>query len=559
MATQACLNNIQKEGGTYCGDSFCNVIQGDINKYCSHIGLGFDVPVPQNKNGQLCYCCCSCFAYNTPIQVSTEEFRLVQDLRVGDDVMVTGMEAKGWEVKEISDTAGIAPGVKMDFMYYTVMSFDDSDVERHLITTADHLYIFLEGAEHKLMPSQDLRPGFKVLRADGGYATVQFSVPGEWSGGVKSISVGEYHGGPLDGHILNSNGVLTADFAVQSWFYSGEIDQKLLAKDPETPTPWPGSAAYVAQYHSERLVSFLADDSQWPAAFKPLPPGLINVPVNANKFFTQQQADELFKTIPMVPFGNSYRLAMESWVFRLYRGFYPDVNFIIDWQNESPNAYYFSEFTEQYIVLTGGLARLDPIGIDAMSIVMSHLLANRAGYTCVGEADYYGVYLYLREVWFGSRFFTVYTAGMSQLAPLFEALAGSRTGPDVCLDPSIKCRIEALEAGSAMQGVPGCAIPKPTFGVVSATASEDLTEVTVVFTRDLNVPSGSTPENYRLRPRTAVRSAYVPGSEPKTARLTVAKLQPNTTYSLLVRDVVDVDGEEISRKENQVTFTTPAV
>src|SRR5581483_1246417 len=166
--------------------------------------------------------------------------------------------------------------------------------------------------------------------------------------------------------ILNSNGVLTADFAVQSWFYSGELDQKLLAKDPETPTPWPGSAAYVAQYHSERLVSFLADDSQWPAAFKPLPPGLINVPVNATKFFTQQQADELFKTIPMVPFGNSYWLAMESWVFRLYRGFYPDVNFIIDWQNESPNAYYFSEFTEQYIVLTGGLARLDPIGIDAM-------------------------------------------------------------------------------------------------------------------------------------------------------------------------------------------------
>ncbi len=559
MPTQACLNNIAAKGGVFCGQPFCDPIQTDINEYCKHTGLGGDVPVPQNNGGKKCYCCCSCFAYNTPIQVAPSQFRLVQDLKIGDPVMVTGIDATNWETKDITDAAGIAPGVMMEFMYYTAARLDDSGEDRYLITTADHLFVLLEGPEHRLIPAQDLRPGFKVLTANGGAATIAFSVVGQFTGGVRSISVGEYEGGPLDGHMLNSNGIVTADFSVQSWYYSGELSSALLTGDPDTP--FPGSAAYAARYQSDELLAFLADETLWPTAFKPVPTSsLINIPVAASRFFTQAQSQDIANNVKMAPYGNNYRLAMQAWLFQVYRGFYPDINFVIDWQNELPNGFYFKDFDEDYVVITGGMVRLDPVGTDALAIVISHLLANRMGYKCVGEADYYGIFYFLREVWFSEKFFDVYFAGMDQLDKVFAGISPDHAGGDpnnVCLYPSIPCRKKALEAASGMQGVPACATPKPPFVVSSATPNPALTQVVVAFSRDLDVPSATSTDNYRFRPNCTVTGATMSAGTLKSVVLTVTGLLPVSAYEVLVRDVVDVEGNQISRVGNRAHFTTP--
>src|SRR5882757_10847580 len=98
MATQSCLNNIKKEiPPVYCGD-LCGRIQGKINKYCEHNGLGGDVPVPQwsEATGD-CWCCCSCMAWGTPIEVSPGNYRMIEMIVPGMKVIATGGSASLWE------------------------------------------------------------------------------------------------------------------------------------------------------------------------------------------------------------------------------------------------------------------------------------------------------------------------------------------------------------------------------------------------------------------------------------------------------------------------------
>jgi hypothetical protein len=169
MASAGCLTNIQaKTPPTYCGETICGAIQGDINEYCTHNGLGGDVPVVQYNGGSKCWCCCSCMAWGTPIEVSTGNFRIIESIVKGDTVLANGGNLDEWLEYEVSGVGGIAPGVPLNFCYTAKLLLTDG-TSRLLTSTADHLYLVPGG---KIQAIQDLRPGDKVMQADGGEATI---------------------------------------------------------------------------------------------------------------------------------------------------------------------------------------------------------------------------------------------------------------------------------------------------------------------------------------------------------------------------------------------------
>lgn len=466
MPNAQCLNNIQsKQPPKYCGENICGQIQGDINEYCSHNGLGGDVPVPQFAPGGKCWCCCSCTAWGTPVEVDDGSFKLIEDIASGDMVRATGVDVSSWSLKEVTDVGGIAPGVPIDFCYTAGFLLGDGTT-RLLTSTADHLFLVPDG---KLMPIQELRPGDNVVGADGQPAKVEFVSIGQFSGGVRNFSLGAFEAAegaddPLAGHLVNTAGLITADLAVQAAYWGGNLGNSLLATRDSTVPPI-GSRRFFAEYDTRALQHFIDSPEEWPAGFVPNTRQLFNIPVDAVGYFPVIDHDEGFEAdLSLQDHGDSQAAADFKHLKQLLKSIDSNVVVVADWANESINAWYFKSLSQEYIVFSGGVLRLDTITLPGMSLIASHLFARMGGPKCVAAADYWGVAFGMRQMWYDENFFRMFERSRMEIEQTFNLLSGVRQqGMDEhpCAAPSVACRLQAIDNGASFAGVPVCAgLPK---------------------------------------------------------------------------------------------------
>ncbi|TDC94553.1 hypothetical protein [Actinomadura sp. 7K507] len=548
----------------YCdkiSPGWCGHVQGKINEYCKHNGLGGDVPVPQYNpsTGDDCYCCCSCFAYGTPIEVAPQLYKLVQSIQVGEPVLATGTDLNGWQPRTVTELGGIAPEVQVDFMLTSKFKLQNGE-ERFLITTADHLFLNADPDGPTLIPVQSLRPGDEVRQADGGTARVSFVTWTQFSGGVRHFMLGDYRPGqPLDGHLVNSNGLVTADLSVQLEHYGGRLPEHTVLRHTEEDRPPIGTTAFHARYDTREYNEFVMSPELWPAGMRPMTPTLMNMPPSALAYFTQDQADDIQDHIGEQELGNSARLALTRYLFTTHGAYAPNVYLIVDWANESPNAWYFMDYKQRFIVLTGGLVRVPVLRREGLSIILAHLLAQNGGAGCTAEADYTGISLYLRQVWPDDLFFETFREGFTQIEEVFTMVSpdhGHGDPDNVCREPSLDCRKQSMMAGAAFGDLPSCAVPPPDFGVAGATAS-DLSEVTLTFVSAFNQPSASNPDNYELSRGANVLQVRFDENDPKVLYLTTERLEASTRYTLTVSDVYSATGKPLAPGYDETEFETP--
>ena len=564
MPTDACLNNIkEKKPPIYCDTlsaGWCGAIQGEINLYCHHNGLGGDVPVPEYSPGLgQCYCCCSCFAYGTPIEIEPDLYKLVQSIKVGETVLATGAELSGWEPKTVTELGGIAPEVEVDFMLTAKFVLADSEV-RFLITTADHLFLNGDPDGPTLIAMQSLRPGDVVRQADGGLATVSFVTWSQFSGGVRHFMLGDYRPGEsLDGHLINANGLVTADLSVQLAHYGGQLPDDMVLRHTEEERPSIGSTAFHARYDTREYNDFVTSPEQWPPAMRPLAPTLVNIPPSALAYFTQDQADDIQKAIGAQDLGNSAQLSLTRYLFKTYGAYAPNVYMIVDWANESPNAWYFIDYKQRFFVLSGGMARVPGLRREGLSFILSHLMAQADGEGCTAGADYTGISIYLRQVWPDDLFFDTFVPGYEQIEEVFGLVSPDHSGGNpnnICREPSLDCRKQSMVAGASFQKLPSCAVPAPDFGLASATAT-NLSEVTVRFTAAFNQPSASNPANYALNKNATALQVRFDGQNPDVLYLVTEGLESSTAYTLTVSNVFSNSGKPLAPAHNTAEFRTP--
>ena len=113
-----------------------------------------------------------------------------------------------------------ASGMHTDGPSYPILNVVyhyDNDL-RLLQVTDDTLFLMTSG---KLKSASALVPGDGLKRADGGEAEVAGPVTNALAVGVHSIELGPFDGVNLDGHLMNSHGVVTADFSVQRVYGAG--------------------------------------------------------------------------------------------------------------------------------------------------------------------------------------------------------------------------------------------------------------------------------------------------------------------------------------------------
>ena len=561
MATKGCLDNIQKkQPPRYCEGDYCASIQTEINEYCEHNGLGGDVPVIQRDSQGKCWCCCSCAAWGTPVEVSAGNYRLIETIMRGDMVLATGGTMGGWESREVTELGGIAPGTPLDVCYFSQFTLASGEV-RFLISTADHLYLLPNGL---LKPIQDLRPGNKVMQADGKEATIAFVSSGQFSGGVRNFSLGPYDPkahpkDPFKGHLINTFGLVTADLAVQSAFYSLEFGDALVAAERPAPI---GSAAFFRDYDTRAYEEFVNTRELWPLGFTATTPPLFNIPPSALAYFTPDQARSLGEQGGGAGLGDSQAMAYFKYLKALFSGFNTGIYYGVDWAVEDVNAWYFNTLDQPYIVVSGGMLRFPELAIPSLSMIMCHMVANSAGEGCQGAADYHGAAIYFRTIWYDEIYFDQFDPAFAQLKATFALVPAEYAGEDpknICRQPSLKCREEAISNAQSFKGVPACAVAPPSYAVTGASAS-GLDQVKVDFNAALFAPTATDPAHYTIQGGgattiTVLQANYV--DDEKSVTLTTQPMLPATSYEVTVRGVLSARGQTLDPKTNKANFRTP--
>ena len=571
MPTPGCVRNIQQNhaGFKACTDPYCESISFGLGVHCSKAvpPLNPDDPVgPQfdpNLNGPgkpgFCYCCCSCFGSNTPVEVTPGEFAPARDIIVNEPILTAGADLnwvpRAVEMASTWDTDdGIVPAV-----YFLRYSWDGDSV-REVVVSPDHPFLVEDGT---IVAVQDLtKLPLRLRRADGKLSDVIVLAQGSYVGGVTSIQMqGDFDGFDLTGHLLNTHGLVSGDFKVQVHYSSQSISAELVHDfGPEKETLPVGTPEYHEAFPDEKYSRFVNDPADWPEGFVPFTQATTAIPASAAKFLTDAQARDIGENAPMVSAGDTYRARSLLYLFGLCRGLYPDIDFMLDWSNALPNAYTWTEWGRRSVVFTGGLVRLVDIGRDGLAVVLSSLIAYRdPEVRCVGEADYSGISTVMHNIWDGNLFVTVVDPGIRQVAKVFSYISEQHAKPnlkDKCRQPGIACRLDCYSAALSMFGVPDCAKPKPAFFDLRDARATSNTTVQITFSRALNVATAEMTENYEFTPAIDVLSAKVSEQLPNLVALTVDELERATTYLVKVTNVVSDDDVPLNPSHNVGAFTT---
>jgi hypothetical protein len=423
-----------------------------------------------------CHCCCSCFAYGTKIGVPNgtkkiEQFLIGDQVLAADVILSTDMPKLNWSAIDVSFSSGTGPDG-----HQSAMIFIHHGDSTQTIVTPDHIFLLSTG---KLKRADRLVPGQDFLVSEEGKAVPinEISV-GEYEGGVHHIATERNFDGSINGHMLLSDGVVSCDFELQ--IHADVLKQEGYFADDHDSLPKVGSEAYEDRMGDHMLKT---------GTFKSYRHGTNAAAVTNRKFFvygeratylpqrttaflTPVQADDVAKNGNMRDYTETnLGSAAVKYLISLYSGFYQDMLFYCDFSRTEPNAYAFTQFKKDIVIITGGLTRIKDLGMEGIAIIIAHMITclqrskplDHNGFTSVAMADYYSI-LPVQTVFFQKMYSDTYTKGMEQIdkfifkyiSPENDIYAGDPYAP------STKTRMEALKTGFQM-GYPPEGIGGPVF------------------------------------------------------------------------------------------------
>jgi len=558
-----------------------------------------------------CSCCCSCYAYGTPIATPQGE-RSIETFVVGDEVSAASVASSGgklsfqWSPAVVRFSNGTGPLPPAP--HYPTMVFVNFDDGRSLICTNDQLFMLSTG---KLKQASRLTLADRLVAADGSEVPILSVSLAEYSGGLHHIATSVNFDGDINGHLLNSNNIVTGDYVLQVHAeqlspyvyetgpiigtpeYHSEHSEHALSTAMHAyarPTTMLAGAPAAGQTAGQGAAGSRGDSSAGqPAPMTPavggpgpqMPPTLRlytgrqqHIPDGANFFISHEQAIDILANPKAVkrPFGDHTGTFNVDYIFKLYKAFNPDVVFFLDWEAADPTAYAFEAYGVKHVVVSGGLVRLGGVFLEGMAVIIAQCVASffkPEGSTHKGllprvQADYYGVGLVMRDPW-NQNWSSTVEAGIKQVNSFFGLITSDNTGgddDDPLNNPSIECRQKAMLYASLGGDLPPCAggaPPKPKLSVDSAHSAAGqggAPDVIISFTLDLDPATAQDAANYAVTPATQVTSAALEGGDTKSVRLSGA-FADDAKYTIKVSGLKSSDGTAID-PDNSTAFIDPA-
>jgi hypothetical protein len=168
------------------------------------------------SDGEMCYCCC--LGGGWPVATSAAESRPVSELREGDEIRVADVSGGGlsWRTAPVAITLGTAAGPAQPVMK---LAYGEGG---RLVVTPDHLFLTRGGA---LVRADRLVPGeHELVGSAGEPVSLTSATAGFTTGAIHHVALTAGPTTEVDGHLLDSNGVISSDYALQIGYAGAGVD-----------------------------------------------------------------------------------------------------------------------------------------------------------------------------------------------------------------------------------------------------------------------------------------------------------------------------------------------
>jgi hypothetical protein len=520
---------------------------------------------------KMCYCCCACFAYDTPI-AAPSGFKPIQDFKINDQVIVANHLATdsgvklSWFPKNVLFSAGTGPKSHEPLMIY--LHYGNG---LQLICSIDQPFLMPDG---KLKRADRLVPGKdELVLAAGDTAPIHEIKLGEYEGGVHHIATDLNFEGSVDGHLLNCNGVVTGDYLLQ--LHQDELCSLGMFVENHEDLPVIGTLEYESRNASLKVGLFSAQTDEayqkkTPITFRAFINRDEEIPYDAQGFFSRKEELYLDGSAEKRLITEKQGINLFNYYSKLINAFYPDIIFHLEWENTRTNAYSFKRYGQKIIFIPGGLLRLKDLGMEGLTIILGAQVArflgkeplNEEGFTCTGASDYYGIGVVLRDALF-IYWMDVINEGLDQINSLFkiiDSIAPDEPSMATIDRPTRICRKKAMVAAAYGAQLSECAGGPVKNGLllekVMPVRDRAANILSVNFNRNLS-PSADKKENYSLEPAAEIYNAEIAANNRRTVKLTVG-CQPEADYTLTVMNVTAADGSTLDPMASSYRFRSPA-
>jgi hypothetical protein len=507
----------------------------------------------RNWKAKNCYCCCACMARDTPIALPDGIVRAIGDIQI-DDVVLSGSVSGGavtWGESKVHFSQGTEGGEEPAMVYVVYGE------ALRLILTSDQVLMLADGS---LTTAGRLIPGQSLRGADGESLEVKLVSLGGYSGGVHHIATQLSWDGSPDGHLIAANGVVAGDYTLQMHFPS--VSESLKAGGWES-LPEVGTPAYLErhgqliQLGESHTYGVVEQDVELDGeVFSAYEVEQAELPLGAQSFVTAAQAQDIVEKGKQQPITNRSGYAMTKSAIALVSGFHRDLLYYIDWTRNEPNIYAFEQYDKQVVLICGGLARMQGLSFEGMTMAIAQAVARfkggspktGSGYACTGRADLYSFGVISKEIWFGEAWLGQSLNALEQLTELFDLIGAKHAEGNplnVCEEPSIQCRIKTWKTALAGGALPECAGGPPRAPLELEQASASDSKVTLVFSQPPNPEAAEVLENYSLSPAAQITAAAIDKGENFKVLLTVSGLEEGE-YTISVSDLTSTLGGKLT-------------
>nr|WP_237108226.1 Hint domain-containing protein [Nonomuraea sp. MG754425] len=527
-------------------------------------------------SGETCYCCCSCFARGTPIATPSGN-QAIETLAEGALVLAAQPSASApgglvWEPTKVTFSSGTTQGTSPSVVYLAF--HEDEDQPRDLICSTDQVFMLADG---KLIRAARLHRGDRLITKDGNPVQIHTIAIGEYNGGVHHIGTAAFD--DLTGqHLIVAGGVVAGDYYLQLNFDRLDDEHKV-ADHAQRPDIW--SAAYQEQHavgnDTQTRMIFGYGPADRPDAALVAQTGLFTVYGAGEEpygdlvaaLFTAEQAADVRKNGQQVRFNNPIPQDEVQNIFRRLAGFYPDIEFYLDWERMEPNAYAVRKFGRKFVIVTGGLARLKELSYNGLFLCVAHAIARFSGIKPIGQDGFsgagaadWGAFVGVRaNFWWantGPKVLDLYNEYESLFKLIDPAHAGGDPN-DPINHPSVECRLGCVSAAIFGGPVGECAGGDAPIKVAleEAQATSD-TRIVLTLNERVTAESAAVTGNYVLTPAAEITKAELDG-QPLPCRVTLTtQLDKGKTYSVKIHGLESLMfSASVDPEHDTKQFTSP--
>lgn len=440
-----------------CPGQHCSAKAAIINTMCKNLGQAGGVVYVEHA-GSYCWCKCSCLASSTLVETQPSAWKKIGDMKVGERVLA--LQKNGdWKDSPIVFSDGTTmPEQPYPYAIYVTLEGNGGA----LITTAEHLFLtpgnVLKRAD-RLTPSDKLLD--KNLRPIG----ITTVVSGSYHGPIHNIAATSWNtsGDDMWGHLIHTAGVVSGDYYAELYLNSADL-RKL---------PQIGSEEYVAAVTKPKDAPQLKDVIDFGDGNSFVPAKPFKRPANRVSFLPE--GHDVAKPGWQRPLNDTVPYEMAVYLVNHFKVYYPEIEFHIEWSDNTVNAYAWRENGKEHVAILGGLLRHMAIGVEGAGLVLAHEIGHHRGgeprypapndwASCEGQSDYWGALVCMRKVWWGPYALEQTKKGAEQLYDLFSnglSIGNLITDPpkvtNDCGHPPALCRFNTYLAAMRLDDKPACA------------------------------------------------------------------------------------------------------